>query len=242
MGGPSSGMGRTGWVLGVLGASGGVGSSTLVSALALRCAAAGRHVVAVDGDPWGAGLDLRLGLEQEAGLRWPDIRGIRGEPDGAALLDELPRDGRVSVVSWDRSPPREVLTDPGPVVRALAEAAGVVVCDLPRAGGALPSTWLRACDQVVMVLGGAVDGYAAASVVVEGVRDLAGLVLRQGGGSVSPEWLSAALGHSVLAELATDAGVHTDLVRGAAVGSRGPVADCADAVLAAVLPARRAGA
>jgi MinD-like ATPase involved in chromosome partitioning or flagellar assembly len=49
--------------------SGGVGSSTLAAAVAVRAAAAGRTVVAVDLDPLAGCLDVVFGLELEPG--WP---------------------------------------------------------------------------------------------------------------------------------------------------------------------------
>ena len=59
----------SGVVLGVLGASGGVGSTALATACAVRSAAAGRDVVLVDAHPWGGGIEMMAGTDAEAGLR-----------------------------------------------------------------------------------------------------------------------------------------------------------------------------
>ena len=88
-------------VVGVLGASGGLGASTLAVALAVR--AGGRYgvAVAVDGDPARGGLDVTACLEHEAGLRWADLDRPRGrggrsgpaaQPAGRAQRP-LPRGG-----------------------------------------------------------------------------------------------------------------------------------------------------
>ncbi|MGZ4743893.1 MAG: P-loop NTPase [Oryzihumus sp.] len=65
-------------VIGVVGGSGGVGATVLAAALATRAAATGRTVACVDGDVLGGGLDVTFGLEQEPGLRWPDLAAALG--------------------------------------------------------------------------------------------------------------------------------------------------------------------
>jgi septum formation inhibitor-activating ATPase MinD len=59
--------GRQGTLLVVVGASGGVGASTLAAAIAVRAAAADASVALVDGCPWGGGLDVVLGADRRAG-------------------------------------------------------------------------------------------------------------------------------------------------------------------------------
>jgi hypothetical protein len=44
----------------------------------LRGAQAGLRPLALDGDRLGGGLDVTLSLEQECGVRWPDLAGARG--------------------------------------------------------------------------------------------------------------------------------------------------------------------
>jgi MinD-like ATPase involved in chromosome partitioning or flagellar assembly len=82
--------------------SGGVGSSTLAAAVAVRAAAAGRTVVAVDLDPLAGCLDVVFGLEQEPGWRWPELADVAGVVDGLGLADELPVSCGVPVLSGRR--------------------------------------------------------------------------------------------------------------------------------------------
>ena len=57
----------------VVGASGGVGASTFAAALArTQCAAVGRALL-IDAHAYSGGLDLLLGVEAEAGARWPEL-------------------------------------------------------------------------------------------------------------------------------------------------------------------------
>ena len=85
---------RDGWDMGTViafvPASGGLGSSTLAAAVAVRAAAASRSSVLVDLDPWGGPKDVLLGLEQEPGWRWPELAEVEGIVDGQGLADELP--------------------------------------------------------------------------------------------------------------------------------------------------------
>ena len=79
-----------GTVIAFVPASGGLGSSTLAAAVAVRAAAASRSSVLVDLDPWGGPKDVLLGLEQEPGWRWPELSEVAGIVDGQGLADELP--------------------------------------------------------------------------------------------------------------------------------------------------------
>ena len=150
-------------VLGVLGASGGLGASTLATALAVAAtrelAASGLPpAVAVDGALGGGGLDTTACVEHLPGLRWPDLAGVRGEVCGADLVAELPRcpgGARVLAAAPGAPPPREVLSS---VVRAVRAVAGLVVVDLPGAGpepGGEGATepLLDACDAVLLLAG-----------------------------------------------------------------------------------------
>ena len=102
---PLGGVGRLddGWrmgnVIAFMPASGGVGSSTLAAAVAVRAAAAGRTVVAVDLDPLAGCLDVLFGLEQERGWRWRELADVAGVVDGLGLADELPVSCGVPVLS-----------------------------------------------------------------------------------------------------------------------------------------------
>ncbi|MGN8244844.1 septum site-determining protein Ssd [Cellulomonas soli] len=139
-------------VVGVIGARGGAGASTLASALADRLARLTATVL-VDADSASPGLDVLVGVEREAGLRWPDLHDARGEVDGTDLLGLLPRWGRCAVLSADRTrpgpPPADVVPD---VLGALRGAAGAVVLDLGRADVLAGSAPVDACGTVLLVV------------------------------------------------------------------------------------------
>ena len=86
-------------VVGVIGASGGVGTSTLAVALALRAAPAVGAVTCVDLVLHGGGVDVTACVEHLPGLRWADLAGARGRLDGADLLAALPAEGPARVLA-----------------------------------------------------------------------------------------------------------------------------------------------
>jgi secretion/DNA translocation related CpaE-like protein len=233
-------------VIGVIGGSGGVGATSLSAAVAVRAAAAGRRAACVDGDPLGGGLDVSFGLEQEPGLRWPDLARVRGTVDGDRLLDRLPRGAGVAVLSFER----QVDLAPGPaaeqVVLALRSACEVLVLDLPRAGGALHTTLVAAADAVLLLVGNGVHDLAAAQVMARRLSaDCADLWLavrcagrtRPGDSDAFATSVAHALDLPLIAAFGTDPGLAADLLHGIPPGERstGGLTLAADRMLAQAL-------
>lgn len=239
--------GGEGFVLGVLGAAGGVGASTLATACAVRAVAARREVVLLDAHPWSGGLDVLAGMDLAPGLRWAQLRDVRGDVDPQRLVGELPTDGGgLRCLSWGSGPQGEP-GDPMPVLSAVRTAAELTVVDLPRPGVPVAGhqQWWAACTEVVLVVRASVTGIGAAAVLAEHVealtgRALAGAVLRSPA-CLTDQAVTALLRAPVLAALGVDRAVPACLERGVAVGSEsGPLSDAADEVLACLLPTVRA--
>lgn len=226
---------RPGTVLGVQGLTGGVGASCLAAALTVRASLARHRVLAVEASPWGAGLDLLLGVDLEPGPRWSDLVHLRGAPD-PALLGQLPGEEARSVLSWGRSPLRPGPPEPWQVLGHAATATDLVVCDLPALGRPGIESWWLACDRIVLVAGDGVDCFAAAGAVADLVPRAAGLVVRRTSGAVDPESTAVALGLPLLATLGHDEDVPRAVLRGDPVGIGGRLACCADEVLAEFAP------
>ena len=217
-------------VMGVIGASGGLGVSTLAVALAVR---AGPHVgatVAVDGEHLGGALDVTACLEHLPGLRWPDLAAAAGSLDGAALLQALPAEGATRVLAGSSGALGEE------VVRAslagLARVCGVVVVDLGR------SLWLAdLCTDLVVVAGTSARHLADATGLASRVHELdrpAVLCLRTSRGDpVSPEEVSVHLDLPLGGSLPDDPRVGVDADRGRAPGGRssGGLAALSDSLL-----------
>jgi len=159
---------KTAHVIGVVGGSGGVGASVLTAAIAVRAAQADLRPVCLDGDRLGGGLDVTLGIEQEPGVRWPDLASVRGRLDGSELLRCLPSVDDVSVISFDRR--RDVKLEAGTVeevLRALSTAVDLVVVDLPRPDHEVFAALAPAVDAIVLLAGSGIGDLAGASAIAE---------------------------------------------------------------------------
>lgn len=244
-----------GRLLAIVGASGGCGASTLAAATARYAAETGRSVVLVDGAAGGAGLDVVLGIEHVAGVRWPDLVGCRGVVDGPGLIARMPRSGPVAVLAHCRESPLAVgAAAVRGVVAGLVAAVDLVVVDAPRSWSLSSLSSVGSVSSVAPVPSGSqapggVQADLAVVVAGTGVVELAALaataprvarhvpqthlVLR--GRRVSRalvDDVEAALDLPVLGVLGEDPQVARDVAHGIPPGgSRGPVADLARLVI-----------
>jgi secretion/DNA translocation related CpaE-like protein len=231
-----------GRLVAVGGSCGGAGASTVATALAL---AAAPGAVLVDGDPWGAGLDLLLGAERVDGLRWPELTGLRGRVGGEALIAALPEVDGVHVLAASRATPVAVPDEAlAAVVEAAREVGRTVVVDLPRSGGSAP-TVLAEADLAVLVVPARLRSATAARLLVEDPRSGwagAALVQRQVAGGLSRSELGDVVGRPVLAELPHDRSAVPRGERGEPpmISGRSPLGSLARHVLAALPPRGRA--
>lgn len=151
-------------VVGIAGAVGGVGASTVACWLAADAATDGAHTVLVDADPDGCGIDLVLGLESLEATRWPDLSHVRGVLHGEQLmplLPEHPDQSGLQWLSWGREYATEIQVPASPVLAALRSAAHVVVVDLGRVRDGSQSL-ANQCDIVVVAMSRTVRGVLAA--------------------------------------------------------------------------------
>jgi secretion/DNA translocation related CpaE-like protein len=194
--------------LAVVGAAcGGAGASTVAAALAL---AAGPGVLLVDADAGGGGLDLLLGAERVEGLRWPELRGLRGRVAGDALLAALPEVRGVHVLAASRAAPGDVPPEALAAVVEAARAEGrTVVVDLPRGNEALAEAVLPDAELAALLVPARLRPASAARLMVgEPAQRLpwsaAEVVVRPVPGGLSREQVADLVGRPVLAELGAD--------------------------------------
>ena len=210
----------------------------LTAAIAIRAAQTGRRPVCLDGDRLGGGLDVTLGIEQERGVRWPDLAGARGRLDGPELLRRLPSVDGVGVLSFDRARdvplPAELVRD---VLLALSAAADLVVVDLPRPDHEIFAALTPSVDALVLLAGSGVCDLAGASAIAEHlVRACPStwLCLRTSGrGSHFADTVAGALDLPLLAVVREEPSLAADLLHGIPPGSsvKGALAAAAEAVL-----------
>lgn len=230
---------KTARSIGVVGGSGGVGASVLTAAIALRAAQGGLRPVCLDGDRLGGGLDVTLGVEQERGVRWPDLAGARGRIDGPELLRRLPSVDGVSVLSFDRA--RDVrlsIETVAEVFHAVSLAADLVVVDLPRPDHEIFGALTPGVDVMVLLAGSGIGDLAGASAIAEHlIRSCPDvwLCLRTSGhGSHFADTVAGALDLPLLAVVGEESSLAADVLHGIPPGSsaKGALAAAADTVLA----------
>jgi len=230
---------KTAHIIAVVGGSGGVGASVLTAAIAIRAARAGLRPVCLDGHRLGGGLDVTLGIEQERGVRWPDLAGARGRIDGPELMRRLPSVDGVWVLSFDRahdvSLAAEIVRE---VHRGLSLAADLVVIDLPPPDHAFFAALAPSVDAMVLLAGSGLRDLAGASAVAGHLVDACPqvwLCLRTSGkGSHFADTVAEALDLPLLAVVREETSLATDVLHGIPPGSsgKGALAAAADAVLA----------
>jgi secretion/DNA translocation related CpaE-like protein len=202
-------------VVGVMGASGGIGASVLAAGVALTAARAGLACALVDADALGNDLDVLTDTRGEPGLRWPDLRDARGRLPPDALRAALPFRGGVGVLSGPpdvEGPVPAAAVDA--VLPALSRGHDLVVVDLPRVLDPAGEAALPRCTHVLVVAGADDRGAAAGRRVVHRlagrVGDLGLVVRRLPQPSADPPDLADHLGLPLVATVRHDPRVAPD--------------------------------
>ncbi|MGA4506410.1 septum site-determining protein Ssd [Propionibacteriaceae bacterium G1746] len=201
----------SGTLVRVIGASGGVGTSTLAAGLA-QVAARDAPAALVELARSGGGLDLLLGAEQAEGWRWDELAAATGHLGD--LVPRLPQQLGVTLVSTGRQghvPSSEAAIA---VLRSMLRGHPVVVVDAGRGEQATGEHWSH--TRTLLVVAADVRGVVAARALVaaQGWHDLE-VVLRSGPGRTLPESdVLAALGIPVVGRIGHHPHLPRDLARG----------------------------
>ncbi|MEO6143689.1 MAG: septum site-determining protein Ssd [Dermatophilaceae bacterium] len=232
----------TAQIIGAVGGSGGVGTSVLTAAIAVRGAQGGLRAVCVDGDRLGGGLDVTLGIEQEQGVRWPDLARARGRIDGPELLRRLPTVDGVAVLSFDRARDVQLSAEiVHEVLHSLSRAADLVVVDLPRPDHKVFAALAPWLDSLVLLAGSGICDLAGASAVAEHLiracPDVWLCLRTSGKGGHFADTVAGALDLPLLATVREEPSLAADVLHGIPPGSsgKGALAAVADKVLAQCL-------
>jgi len=230
--------GRRGAVVAVIGGRGGGGASVFAIALAQTAGEPDRECLLVDVDAWGGGIDLALGAESDAGLRWPDLAAAGGRLSYPALRDALPRRRGVVVLSAGRTAVELRPTALAAVVEAGSRAGTTVICDVPRQASVAAETVLAVADLVVVVAPAELRACAATRGVADWVAALnpnVGLVVRgPAPGGLRAAEMATILGLPLLAAMRAESNLDGALERGGlarSLRSRSPLAMAARRVL-----------
>lgn len=227
----------------VVGACGGAGASVFAGAVAFAGARSGAPALLLDCDPWGAGLDVILGVENSSGLRWPDLSARAGRLPAGDLVRALPRirigSTGICVLTHDRDAIRELDPDVVDVVIDAGRRSGATtVVDLPRPPGPAPDRVVERCDLVVVIVPADVRGCWSADRIcrrLSGFDVPVGLVVRgPSPGGIGADDVAAALELPLLAQMRAESGLANELEFGLslATGGRRPLLKAARQVLA----------
>ena len=197
--------------IGVVGACGGAGASTLAAAAAQLAAAEGGRSALVEAAGDGGGVDLLFGAERAAGTRWPELDFTAGALPAGDLLAALPATrGGVALLSAARrteSPGREPAAEElEEAVGSLRQAAGLAAVLVDLSAARRPLGDLAAClGRVVIVVpaevrAGAAAAGLAADLKAAGHEPVAVLRRRAWSGLDSGD-VSRLVGGAVIAEL-----------------------------------------
>ncbi len=162
-------------VISVMGACGGVGASTLATAIACAAADAGSTAALIDGDVAAGGIELILGAERESGLRWSELQTSSGSVGLTELRSVLPSKHGVDVVSFARDD--EPVHTAGGVLSTMVRGYDVVVADVPRHLDALGRQLLSQSVATVLVVPLRLAGVVAAERLIPKILHLSGHVL-----------------------------------------------------------------
>jgi secretion/DNA translocation related CpaE-like protein len=199
------GIPRDGRVVAIIGCGGGAGASTFAVTLALAAAARSLRVLLVDADPTGGGLDVLLGMEDVAGIRWPDLVETRGRLGAPSLDEALPHASGVAVLSWGREGPAVIAPDVfASVLDAGVRGYDLVVVDAPRLIDASTELVLSRSDETLLVTVNRVRATAAAARLAARLQDRCstlGVVLRSDPKGVSDDVVLEALDIPVVGHL-----------------------------------------
>ena len=126
----AAGTTRRGQIVGVVGVHGGAGASTVAAWLA-RTLEGRFRVALVDADQCSAGADRLLALDGQAGVRWADLRSDSGVLVPGRLLNSLPSERGLAVLSADDRGAMPSGEAGEAAVAALSQVRDLCVIDLP---------------------------------------------------------------------------------------------------------------
>ena len=225
-------------VIGVVGARGGAGASTLSAALSL-CAARSSSVCLIDVDALSGGIELVMGSEDLEGLRWPDVALTEGRVGAAALRAALPCHRGVSVLSWSCGAVVPITTEiVRSMITATARSYDQVVIDLPRQLDPAALEALAAVDHVLVVTTDDVRSVAAASTVLPSVTaqatDVSTVVRTTQGRAAHPVTVATAMGLPLAGTVPTRRSVSRNIEEGLGPPRRGALMRRCQEILTAV--------
>jgi len=237
----ADGGARTAVAISVIGGCGGAGASVFATALSLTAADRRLRTLLVDTDPLGGGIDMVLGTEDAAGLRWSDLASASGRLGAGSLREALPSMGSLSMLAWDRAdlPPVSVEAMRS-VLSAGQRGHDLVVIDCPRRLDPAAEEAVTRSTLTLVVLPAEVRAIAAATRVLAQLRSVTtqiSLVVRGPGPSgLDGQLVAESLQVPLLAQMRPERGLAASLDEGLGPVQRrrGPLVGCCSDLLSSL--------
>lgn len=207
---------RSSRVIGVLGATGGLGTSLIASSLASLFAQTNKSVVLAETNFCSGGLDVLWGIEDSKGTRWADLIYPSGRIAPQDLYRSLPKVSGVSILSTDSQDGRTP-TNYSELLNDLAQAVDILIVDLAKSLDTSAVELLESCTDLVMVTGSTIRSTSATNQLMQLIPKLASakLVVRMiPGTGLDSLNVSKTLGLELLGSVATDQKVVEHLEQG----------------------------
>lgn len=203
-------------IIGVIGATGGLGASLISSSLAVMFAQSDKTVALAETNFCSGGLDVLWGIEESKGTRWADLIYPSGRISPQDLYRSLPKASGVSVLSTDSQDGRmpasysEILSD-------LSQAVDVLIIDLAKTPDAGITELLELCTDLIIVTGSTIRSTSATNQLMQLASKLASakLIVRMiPGTGLDAQNVSKTLGLQLLGTVTTDQKVVEHLEQG----------------------------
>ena len=231
----------------VVGGQGGGGATSLAIALARSASARGMGVLLIDGDPFGGGIDLALGMESASGDRWPQVMPAGGGGVSSGFISRLPARGGLHILATDRDRPVAIsLATMAAVLTEARSSCDLVIADLPRSIDPSTAALLSAASCTYLVLAAQVRAVAAgaqlAAALLQRCTDVRAVVREPAPSGLSLDAVTRSLRIPLAGALRAEPGITRDYERGVAPGQvRGPLAKLSEALLNQVFEQHGAG-
>lgn len=202
-----------GYVMGLIGASGGLGTSLLSSLIAANFAAKNKKVLLAEFSNFTGGLDVLCGIEEVKGTRWSHISNQVLPQD---LLRSLPTVDEVHLLSNDPNhlPPKELVIQ---IAKNLKSVTELAIFDLPKVEQPNFSELVNICDELILVVGSTIRSINAANQILKNISGLteSKLVIRQlAGTNLAGLNIARTLGLPLLGEIPSDVKVVEHIEQG----------------------------
>ena len=203
----------SGYAVGLIGATGGLGTSLLATLIATNFSSKNKKVVLAEFSNFTGGLDVLCGVEEVKGTRWSHISNQVLAQD---LFRSLPTVEEVRLLSNDSNllPNKELLLK---TVKNLKAITDLVVFDLPKIEQPDFGELLQLCDELVLVVGSTIRSINAANQILKIHPELAAakLVVRQlAGTNLAGLNIARTLGMQLSGEIPTDVKIVEHLEHG----------------------------